>query len=631
MAYSPEQQFFLDLVNEAKTFIGSDFPLNISFTNFPHTILPGDLKATRYYPPVIPDYDNGILYVLDNWLHDCVKDYLPTVIRSQAYYYTYTFHVFHKEQKGIENYPLDANALAFCYGLCLLNGIPMLPTEIPGLKHVTGEDICSMLSNFTGRRYSIIRSIAPDGNPGVSLSLDKLENKRLKGRLQCIRQYNNSRKIKINYGTIDKPFPNIDEAIKYINFLESEEVKNDLYLNSQFITDTYRYDFFEGAKISGGLYKIPWASAVTAHVKNDFQSNSFIVTQLNPANDDWEWLSGDKMRKTFIPVFALKPNLYKRRFLFRGQTEEYIDPKTNLPTCKPNLYRDDVEANPLPHRIKAYEMACLVARHPLVQLLGINGVKIFNEPFRFQLNRLGLAQHYYNKTSYIDLTSDIEVAKFFATTSYCKHDDKYYPFTSDEKLGVIYIYDIRYPDEFNHYKLPQLSTIGKQYVFPRSAMQSGFLLNMPNGLNLHDLPNVYRIFFRHNREISEQTIIKTSNGDKFFPKDPLSHVWQNMRQAPNSAFTISLKAREMYLKFHNSEGLNHKSLDALLIANGFRLGDNLWPEFPKEVLDEYYENSLSTWGKFCSDIEFLGLEGRFMKKALLNLPYNNEYRNYFFK
>ncbi len=60
MAYSPEQQFFLDLVNEAKTFIGSDFPMNISFTDFPHTIRPGDLKATRYYPPVIPDSESTI-------------------------------------------------------------------------------------------------------------------------------------------------------------------------------------------------------------------------------------------------------------------------------------------------------------------------------------------------------------------------------------------------------------------------------------------------------------------------------------------------------------------------------------------------------------------------------------------
>ena len=117
----------------------------------------------------------------------------------------------------------------------------------------------------------------------------------------------------------------------------------------------------------------------------------------------------------------------------------------------------------------------------------------------FQLNRLGLAQHYYNKTSLLDLTSDIEVAKFFATCKYNWNNDTYEAYHSDEKLGVIYIYDMRLPSEFRSSTLPQLSSIGKQYVFLRSAMQSGFLLNMPPHTNLHDLPNVYRIYFRHDK------------------------------------------------------------------------------------------------------------------------------------
>lgn len=144
-------------------------------------------------------------------------------------------------------------------------------------------------------------------------------------------------------------------------------------------------------------------------------------------------------------------------------------------------------------------MSCLVTRHPLVQLLGVKGIKIFNEPFRFQLNRLGIAQHYYNKTSFLDLTSDIEVAKFFACCKYDRNTDKYYAYSPQDKLGVIYIYDMRFPFEFKNTCLPQLSSIGKQYVFLRSAMQSGFLLNMSKDIDFHELPNVYRIYFKHDK------------------------------------------------------------------------------------------------------------------------------------
>ena len=79
-------------------------------------------------------------------------------------------------------------------------------------------------------------------------------------------------------------------------------------------------------------------------------------------------------------------------------------------------------------------MACLVSRHPLVDTLGIKGVKIFNEPYRFQLNRVGLTQYYYNKSSFLDLTSDIDVAKFFATCDYDNTIDSYKPHAPNGKF-----------------------------------------------------------------------------------------------------------------------------------------------------------------------------------------------------
>jgi hypothetical protein len=177
--------------------------------------------------------------------------------------------------------------------------------------------------------------------------------------------------------------------------------------------------------VFGGIYKIPWASAETALVNNGFPKSSFVVTQLMPGPSQSkliEWMSGTSDNR-FIPLFSLKPNLYNRRFLFRGQTEEYTIKGTDIPTCVPNAYRPDAQKDNLPFRIESYEIISLITRHPLVQLLGIKGIEIFNEPFRFQLNLWGLAQHYYNRTTLLDLTSDIDVAKFFATCTYSDETD----------------------------------------------------------------------------------------------------------------------------------------------------------------------------------------------------------------
>ncbi|MBD5179289.1 MAG: FRG domain-containing protein [Bacteroidales bacterium] len=615
------RKLFIDMFNEGLAFVGH--PSSIIDIVFEDKMPP--------FCPVIPKFENYQLTVSDNWVTTTVANKKPTVMRSWAYYYAYAFHRFITSKALINPYPCDKDAIAFTLGLLLLNGIPIDIHE-----HIGEQQILQLLSHFTKKSYTLIPAISADGRKTYALSLTPRDNRLLISQLRDFDKMAHQRDLNIRFGTKENPFENINEAIKYVEFLEKEAVENDPFLNSAYNKDRYRYDIAEldsnGEHRSTGIFKIPWASMFTAHTENPFPTNSFIVTQLYPSSDDWEWLKGGNIATPdFIPLFGLKPNLSKRRFLFRGQNEEYIDTITQQPTCKPNLYRPNVESDPLPHRIKAYEMACLVTQHPLVQLLGIKGVTIFNDPFRFQLNRLGLAQHYYNKTSFLDLTSDIEVAKFFATCKYNYHNDSYETFDNEERLGVLYIYDMRLPYEFKSHHGPQLSSIGKQYIFLRSAMQSGFLLNMPENVNLHDLPNVYRIYFRHNKDISEQVMQDTLNGEKYFPKDALSQYWKTMYKAPNSEYSISLKAREMYLKLHPSDFRNITELNTALSAKGFKLGSNLWPQFPDHILSDYYENAPVLWSKFCNDIHFLGNEGFLMKKALEELVNNPEYKWAFYQ
>lgn len=631
MTYTPEQQLFVDFFNEALNFMEYSGPaITIVFCDFDCIRLPSPQKSASRLFPVRAAYPDYRIAVHQQWAKDIVSEKLPTPMRIEAYYTAYGYHYFFCNSRLIKPYPQDSEALAFATGLALLNGVPV---GVP--PFVNEELVLSILHKFSHRQYAFIKSTGSDGHHGQCLSLSSGESKRLLSQLQAYDKEAEHRRLDVRFGTEDHPFGNIDEAIEYIEFLERDAVEHDLFLNSSYNRSPYRYDVasanYKGREIISGLFKIPWASAYTAHIENSFPKNSFVVTQLDPSGNDWEWLQESQKPESHIPLFALKPNLSRRRFLFRGQYEEFTDNETKRPTCRPNLYRPDVEKNPLPHRIKAYEMACLVTRHPLVQQLGVKGVKIFNEPFRFQLSRLGLAQHYYNKTAFLDLTSDIEVAKFFACCKYDWNTDRYFAHYPEDELGIIYLYDMRLPYEFKNAELPRLSSIGKQYVFLRSAMQSGFLLNMPEGADLHDYPNVYRIYFRHSKAISEEVAEKTRNGDVYFPKDALSLYWKNMYKAPNSDYTISLKAREMYLIQHPRDFSSAEELDKALTSEGFRLGKNKWPEFPVSILDDYYSNSRKLWSRFCSDIFFIGSEGYFMKKALEELISDEQYRQAFFK
>ena len=174
------------------------------------------------------------------------------------------------------------------------------------------------------------------------------------------------------------------------------------------------------------------------------------------------------MNKLMSGRYALKPNLRNHKFLFRGETEFHSP-------CKPSLFRDPKKKYFLDYMIHGDEMFYLILSHPLVQLLDL-GVVLNGELVRFEMNLYGLIQHYYNKSALLDLTSDMNVALFFATQKYDWKTDSYSPLTDEShEPGVLYFYDI---DPFRDFQMQPneelLSTIGLQ-VFPRSGRQRGFI------------------------------------------------------------------------------------------------------------------------------------------------------------
>lgn len=428
-------------------------------------------------------------------------------------------------------------------------------------------------------------------------------------------------------GTKEAPFDNINEAVNFLLDLEKKAIKEDLFLNSSFNRLPYALSkcCSGDGKYESFMYSLPWASPYTAF-RNNMPDSSFIVTQLDSRNERFLKLFESRRIKINpnYPCFVFKPNLRHRKFLFRGQYKDFG-------TCRPSLLRPD-ENGRVPEyflcdMIKNQELACLISQHPLVQLLGLQGVKIFNEPFRFQFNVRGLAQHYYGKTSLMDLTSDIETAKFFAIAKYDFDSDSFSVY-DEEELGVLYFYEIKMPDAFCSQKNGcMLTTIGKQYFFARSELQSGFLLDMPRGIDFEALKNVHKVYFRHDMAISAQIFKDADEGLKYYPKEPLRKIWWNKqkRHADGEPFEVSPSAIKLNRALNDTESYN-SIVRKLHSLGNFRVSAQKNPEFPDEVMEDYYADAPRLWSEFCKNIHFVGSEGVVMKEALAELPSRQEYR-----
>lgn len=165
-----------------------------------------------------------------------------------------------------------------------------------------------------------------------------------------------------------------------------------------------------------------------------------------------------------ISFFCLKPNLYKHKFLYRGQSD-YYEGKP----CVLNMFRDKTHNEEnyfLDFLIFSQELELLIKSHPIVKMLE-QGFEIKHDLFRIMMHYPGLAQHYYNKSMFLDFTSDIDVMKFFATTDYDYKNDEYYPNEDLKKIGVIYYYELKFPEAFQQHNGYALKNIGKQVFFKK--------------------------------------------------------------------------------------------------------------------------------------------------------------------
>lgn len=363
--------------------------------------------------------------------------------------------------------------------------------------------------------------------------------------------------------------------------------------------------------------------------------DDFLATRLACRPDDVEYFrmlatDDDRPYLTDFRRYSLKPNLAHSHFLFRGQRKDYG-------SIKANLFRDKNKHYFLDDMIRINELTAFLAMHPLVQLLGIKGFELRGKPVKLQANLYGLAQHYYNRTTTVDLSSSLDVAAFFAVTRYA--DDTYLPATEGpEATGVIYALPIFTSLSYNSMFGYDISSIGKQFCFERPARQLGFLADCPGGKDLADHPLLLRFRFRHDRDITQRIYESRDRGRDIAPSDPLERYWRKYRDINGEPFSVCAKAIELNHYFNRTKDTPQSITQKLLAytdADGrpaFRLSGKTWPEFPRELLEEYWRDIRNGWWQdvFCDNIYF-PLEGRKHRDALLALPSDPRYRSAFFE
>lgn len=337
---------------------------------------------------------------------------------------------------------------------------------------------------------------------------------------------------------------------------------------------------------------------------NDYDDKKFIAVRLS---------SRDPQRPE---KFAFKPNLKNRAFLFRGQSGFY-DPST------PSLLRKQ-KGRFVVENIFYEEFVLALKDHPLIRLFW-DGIELCGHRYFFEVTYYGLAQHYGFKTRVMDLTSDLDVAKFFAVTDYNEKTDTYSPVIDESRYGVFYYWDnVRHPLAFQPIFGGNLSSIGLQ-VFPRSGRQKGFLFSMYRGQNFNNIPFIKYKLFRHDAAISKQIYKKARRGKFYFPEDELSSFAQRIRCSKilsGEAFCKNLASNPKDDKNANYNDCKTSGIDIDFFKEHITFNDIEKDMFRKKIKKGF-------WMEFCNQIVFPNDKEGVIMNEFMNLPNNPAYKKYF--
>ncbi len=263
-------------------------------------------------------------------------------------------------------------------------------------------------------------------------------------------------------------------------------------------------------------------------------------------------------------------------YLYRGQNEEYV------PSC-PSLYRGEPDtAQIFLERMRLVLFKRMLDSHPVV-----NG---FFRRHHFVIDVEGLAQHYGLKTEVMDLTSDLNVALFFATCKYDRATDSYSYFDDcKDHEAVLYLFDPIFDNEpspagvFGNYMRGNIHPIGLQ-AFPRPGVQAGYALHLSKGQSIKGW--MYRFTFTY--EDSKRYYDMFHAGEKLWVKDYLIAKTKTIAERMEFSIDVFKEAYELYAPKDMTISKLRKALARMGVTLSTRIKDIVFsPEEQQSIIDDW--------------------------------------------
>lgn len=246
--------------------------------------------------------------------------------------------------------------------------------------------------------------------------------------------------------------------------------------------------------------------------------------------------------------------------LYRGQVQEFLP-------CLPSLGRLRHLEDKLVAvcRNLAFEQAIRVhpyARHCAQVRWGENPLYIDYQ---------GLAQHYGFHTDMLDVTSNFNVAMFFACCEWDSQKNSYQPVAHRRQPGVIYGVP-----PFLFALGPEAFRFGAKFQFvgwqplPRPAQQRAGAFIMQPGRCFATLPGVKRAYFRHDLRVAEKVWEAFQGGEILFPYDEVAELSRTLQGLAETTTPVLDRAWSVLEKWEGKQIVKeHRS--NVLKASGLRV------------------------------------------------------------
>jgi hypothetical protein len=210
-----------------------------------------------------------------------------------------------------------------------------------------------------------------------------------------------------------------------------------------------------------------------------------------------------------------------------------------------------------------------------------------------------LAQHYGLETMWLDITSDFEVALFFACCKFDSYCNWWKPLdkidfikNNDTKFGVIFRRSASLPNSFIFHdpKYLQVLPIGFQ-PFMRCHMQYSYAIKMDEPSCLQDDESFEALRFKHSEKLCNQIYERMDRGKKIYPHEGLNI----MKDEIDYIKTKKVFGEEVF-KYASGEPqfrcYNKKLLHQLLIKYGYKIinGCDNFNKYKVELVNKQYSD-----------------------------------------